>query len=327
VNVQMRAILIDWLWSVWSKFALHFETMFLAVQLIDRYLAKRPCARRELQLVGVTAMFVAAKMEELFFPEARDFVYVTDKACTRQQVLDMEGVLTTALEFSLAVPTACTFIDYYTQNVEPGCVRTRCAAMFAFGAVSLSVAMAAELPSQVAFGCAVFALVNRHLLNDAALSYGRRMLAGPGTSPGPSSAGSCPSCKLADSSPSPSPSPVLPMAGEILEQKLRLLERCAQLERSHPCVTKVFACAATYVAGTLHAVQRSCGIFPDAATVSKQVEFLSAIHDHAGEQVSPAAQQSRVIGADGPMGGPAGACACGYQRQPAPPLHSATPVQ
>ena len=285
LSVKMRAILVDWLWEVWKKFELRFEAMFLAVQLLDRYLAKRPCERRKLQLVGVTAMLVAAKVEEEYFPEVRDFVYVTDRAYTREQVIEMEGAMTAELEFSLAVPTACTFIDYYTQNVEPGCARTRCAAMFAFGAVSLGVEMAAELPSQVAFGCAVFSLLNRHLLNDAALSYGRRMLAGSGI---PSSGGSRPACKLADSSPPapvPVPPPVVPLAGETLERKLHLLERCAQLERSHPCVAKVFACAAAYVAGTLLAVQKFSGVFPDAATVSKQSRVIGA-HGSLGERVA-----------------------------------------
>jgi len=79
----MRAILIDWLIDVHLKFKLVNETMFLTVNLIDRYLEKSQVSRQKLQLVGVTAMFIATKYEEIYPPDLRDFVYVTDKAYTK----------------------------------------------------------------------------------------------------------------------------------------------------------------------------------------------------------------------------------------------------
>ena len=79
----MRAILIDWLVDVHSKFKLVNETMFLTVNLIDRFLGKVQVTRQKLQLVGVTCMFIATKYEEIYPPDLRDFVYVTDKAYTK----------------------------------------------------------------------------------------------------------------------------------------------------------------------------------------------------------------------------------------------------
>lgn len=83
INEKMRAILIDWLIDVHLKFKLVNETMFLTVNLIDRYLEKSQVSRQKLQLVGVTAMFIATKYEEIYPPDLRDFVYVTDKAYTK----------------------------------------------------------------------------------------------------------------------------------------------------------------------------------------------------------------------------------------------------
>ena len=40
----------------------------------------------KLQLVGVAAMFMAGKYEEMFCSEISDFVYVTDKAYTKYQI-------------------------------------------------------------------------------------------------------------------------------------------------------------------------------------------------------------------------------------------------
>lgn len=86
INERMRSILVDWLVDVHLKFKLRTETLFLTVHVIDRYLAKEQTTRNKLQLVGCTAMLVAAKYEEIYAPEVRDFVYISDKVRTRQLV-------------------------------------------------------------------------------------------------------------------------------------------------------------------------------------------------------------------------------------------------
>ena len=55
--------------QVHLKFELMPETLFLTINLIDRYLCQQQVPRRLLQLVGVTAMLVAAKYEEIWAPE------------------------------------------------------------------------------------------------------------------------------------------------------------------------------------------------------------------------------------------------------------------
>jgi cyclin B len=79
----MRAILVDWIIEVHLKFKLLPETLFITVSLIDRYLEKVQIKRNNLQLVGVTAMLIATKYEEIYAPEVRDFVYITDNAYTK----------------------------------------------------------------------------------------------------------------------------------------------------------------------------------------------------------------------------------------------------
>jgi len=80
VNTKMRAILVDWLTDVHLKFKLVPETLFLAISIMDRYLERVRINKNHLQLVGVTALFLAAKYEEIYPPELKDFVYITDNA-------------------------------------------------------------------------------------------------------------------------------------------------------------------------------------------------------------------------------------------------------
>lgn len=93
INERMRAILIDWLIEVHLKFKLEVDTMFLTVQLIDRFLQCKTVWREKLQLVGVSAMLIASKYEEIYAPEVRDFVYISDNAYSHEEVVAMESLM------------------------------------------------------------------------------------------------------------------------------------------------------------------------------------------------------------------------------------------
>lgn len=60
--------------------------------------------------VGVTAMLIASKYEEIWAPELRDFIYISDKAYTREQILQMEKTMLNTLSFNLTVPTTYNFL-------------------------------------------------------------------------------------------------------------------------------------------------------------------------------------------------------------------------
>lgn len=111
VTSKMRAILVDWLVEVCMKYKLKSETLFLAVNLLDRFLARKSVTRKRLQLVGIVAILVAAKFEEIYPPEIRELVYICDKAYTKDDIVQMELAMLTVLEFKLRVPTAVQFLD------------------------------------------------------------------------------------------------------------------------------------------------------------------------------------------------------------------------
>ncbi|KAL6988075.1 hypothetical protein U1Q18_013820 [Sarracenia purpurea var. burkii] len=70
INEKMRAILADWLIEVHNKFELTPETLYLTLNIVDRFLASNTLVlRKELQLVGIAAMLMASKYEEIWAPE------------------------------------------------------------------------------------------------------------------------------------------------------------------------------------------------------------------------------------------------------------------
>lgn len=115
INDRMRSILVDWLVDVHLKFKLVPETLYLTVNLIDRFLQVKSVSRKHLQLVGVTAMLVASKYEEIWAPEVRDFVYISDRAYNREQILNMEKIMLNSLKFNLTIPTHYHFLHRFLK--------------------------------------------------------------------------------------------------------------------------------------------------------------------------------------------------------------------
>ena len=118
INHKMRAILIDWLIDVHLKYKLVPQTIYIAVNLIDRYLAKNDTNRAKLQLVGVTAMFIACKYEEIYPPELKDFVYITDGAYVKADVLNMEYRMLKSLEFNVTFPTQWSIFEIFRKKLD-----------------------------------------------------------------------------------------------------------------------------------------------------------------------------------------------------------------
>jgi cyclin B len=65
--------------------------------------------------VGVTGMLIASKYEEIWAPEVRDFVYISDKAYTREQIISMEKLMLNTLGFSLTLPTPYNFLARFLK--------------------------------------------------------------------------------------------------------------------------------------------------------------------------------------------------------------------
>ena len=107
---RMRGILVDWLIEVHHKFRLLPETLFLAVNIIDRFLSVRVVSLVKLQLVGITGLFIAAKYEELLAPSIKNFIYMADNGYTEEEILKAERYVLTTIDFKLCYPNPMNFL-------------------------------------------------------------------------------------------------------------------------------------------------------------------------------------------------------------------------
>lgn len=119
INEKMRMILIDWLVEVHNKFELLPETLYLTIDLVDRYLSTKVVSRKELQLVGISSMLLACKYEEIWAPEVKDFMSISDNAYTHEQILAMEKEILGKLEWNLTVATPYVFLVRFIKATVP----------------------------------------------------------------------------------------------------------------------------------------------------------------------------------------------------------------
>lgn len=107
---KMRGILVDWLIEVHTRFRLLPETLFLAVNIVDRFLSQKVVPLDKLQLVGITAMFIASKYEEVLSPHVGNFVHVADDGFTVDEVLSAERYTLSTLKYDLSYPNPMNFL-------------------------------------------------------------------------------------------------------------------------------------------------------------------------------------------------------------------------
>ena len=93
------------------------ETLFSTISIVDRFLAVEglTITRSKLQLVGVAAMFLASKVEEVYAPACSDFVYITDHAYTEDAIKQMEIKILQTLKFSLFEPLSIHFLRRFSK--------------------------------------------------------------------------------------------------------------------------------------------------------------------------------------------------------------------
>lgn len=113
---KMRAILLDWLMEVGEVYKLHRETFYLAQDYFDRFMATQTDVMKStLQLIGISSLFIAAKMEEIYPPKLHQFAYVTDGACMEEEILSMEIIIMKELNWSLSPITPVSWLNIYMQ--------------------------------------------------------------------------------------------------------------------------------------------------------------------------------------------------------------------
>ncbi|EJW04652.1 hypothetical protein EDEG_01143 [Edhazardia aedis USNM 41457] len=122
VTFHMRCLLIDWLIEVHYKLMFVQETLYLTINIIDRFLGSYEVPKNKLQLLGVTSLFVACKYEEVAPPNIETFISLCDTDC--KELWLVERYVLQKLDYTLDMPSPLNFIrvlskaDNYNEEVR-----------------------------------------------------------------------------------------------------------------------------------------------------------------------------------------------------------------
>lgn len=110
ITWEMRGVLVDWLIDIHGKFRLLPETLYLTLNIVDRFLTLRTISLNKLQLVGLTAMFIAGKYEEVLCPSVQNFLYLAEGGYTDEEILKAERYMLKVLKFSFSYSNPMNFL-------------------------------------------------------------------------------------------------------------------------------------------------------------------------------------------------------------------------
>ncbi|KAI8035496.1 G2/mitotic-specific cyclin-B-like [Drosophila gunungcola] len=162
VSHKMRSVLINWINDVHLQFHLAPETFQLTVAIIDRYLqVVKDTKRNYLQLVGVTALFIATKYEERCPPAIVDLVFITDDTYTARQIRQMELQILKAIDCNLSRPLPIHFLRRYSKAAGAE-DKHHAMSKYLIELASVDYDMASYRPSEIA---AASLFLSLHLLN------------------------------------------------------------------------------------------------------------------------------------------------------------------
>lgn len=112
ISSNMRAILVDWLVDIQCNFCFRDNTLFLAINLVDRYLSVKRCSRKNLQLVGEVAIMIASKLEEskANLPKINEYVKLSAMSYTSKEIAAMEVEILSSLLYNIFSPHPLVFL-------------------------------------------------------------------------------------------------------------------------------------------------------------------------------------------------------------------------
>jgi len=156
IQWSMRSVLMDWLIQVHHRFSLLPETLFLCVNYIDRFLSCKIVSLGKLQLVGATAIFVAAKYEEINCPSVNEIVYMVDGGYTVDEILKAERFMLSMLQFELGWPGPMSFLRRISKADDYD-LETRTLAKYFLEVTIMDERFVGSPPSYAAAGAHCFA--------------------------------------------------------------------------------------------------------------------------------------------------------------------------
>ncbi|KAI6031873.1 cyclin-like protein, partial [Pisolithus microcarpus] len=108
IRWHMRPCLVDFLVEIHFAFRLRPETLYLTLNIVDRYVSRRIVYIKHYQLVGCAALWIAAKFEDAKerVPTVQELAQICRETYDESAFIQMEGHVLATIQWTLGHPTA-----------------------------------------------------------------------------------------------------------------------------------------------------------------------------------------------------------------------------
>lgn len=118
IQAEHREKIIEWFYKVQMRYPIKDETIYIAVNILDRFLERKKISKGKLPLLGVVAILIAGKYEEIYPPHLRNYLSLLDKGFTVQDCIKMEVLVLSTLNYDLSTPSVLAFVGRYAKYMD-----------------------------------------------------------------------------------------------------------------------------------------------------------------------------------------------------------------
>ena len=113
INEKHRAVVIEWLSYTVCYFSQSNETLFMSINIMDRYISKKRISLNNFQLVAISAYLIASKYEDTNYPLINDLIYISKNIYTQNDIISMEKDILTTLNFDIFSVSSYQFFSFF----------------------------------------------------------------------------------------------------------------------------------------------------------------------------------------------------------------------
>jgi hypothetical protein len=121
----MRRRLVEWLMEVSNSFGLSDMAFHQATGFVDQFLAKNSVPIQELQLLGVSALFIASKLHDVAFLPMDSALDVCDGLYAKEDIFAMERRMLASFRYRLHDTCVIDLVEMLSQD-QPQDLRATC---------------------------------------------------------------------------------------------------------------------------------------------------------------------------------------------------------
>ena len=109
---SMRSTLLNWIMETCNDLLLKRETFHISACIIDKYLSLVKVSRKNFQLLGISSLFIASKIEEIYSPRLSDFSAASGDSCSPVRIIEMEKKILKSLNWRILPATIFSWCNW-----------------------------------------------------------------------------------------------------------------------------------------------------------------------------------------------------------------------